>query len=263
MLTMGLEILVVIIISIRMVISVLWSKVMHLLWTRTKLVWATISASHRHYKNVSGSSENSIGCLRLTLPWRLLRVHLCWISILRTWTHARIHTIHWWLRLVALLRSLAHHHWSSSARAWISIDARHWWWRVTVLLWYKMSLIWRIHHVWPLRHTLGGHEAICRILHHDWWHLLLLRHELMVLRERPERLHRRAIRILHHLGVVGQLCRLIHGRRESHGNTVKSGRCKRLRRLRRHHAMVIGAIERWGWTMAVLVTVDIYVRLSR
>jgi hypothetical protein len=45
---MRLEVLViVVVIAVWMVVSMLGSKLMHLLWTRTKLVWAIVTA-HRH-----------------------------------------------------------------------------------------------------------------------------------------------------------------------------------------------------------------------
>lgn len=123
-------------------------------------------------------AENSV---KLTLPrWLLLRIY--WVSILRTGTHPRIHiAIHGWLRLMALLRPLTHHHRSTSSRAWITIDTRHCGW-MAILQWHEMWASLRIHNLRTWRHALRGHEAICRILYHDGSHLLLLRHKLMALR---------------------------------------------------------------------------------
>jgi hypothetical protein len=115
----------------------------------------------------------------LTLSGGLLSEHWCHSSILRTWAHTWVHTIHWWL-LMALLRALAHHHRSASSRTWIPIDSRHW-----------MSITWRHemalsslgkHHLRAWSHALRGHKSVGRILHHNWWaHVCLLRNELVAL----------------------------------------------------------------------------------
>lgn len=47
-LAMWLEVLVIVVIAIWVIVAVLRTKLMHLLWTRSKLIWTTIASSHWH-----------------------------------------------------------------------------------------------------------------------------------------------------------------------------------------------------------------------
>lgn len=167
-LAVGLEVLVVV--AIGVVVSVLlWTELVHLLRACAKLVWAAIT-SHSHVRR------------------RLLVVTLSSINILRTWAHAwvhaRIHAIHRWWGLMALLRSLVHHHGTASARARISVDTWHLW-RHAVSWWHKTPLAALRKHLgradsrWE---TLGGYEHAIGVWHHDWTHGTWLWHVLMAVR---------------------------------------------------------------------------------
>lgn len=59
--------IIVVIISVGMIVPMLRSILMHLLWTRTKLVW-TIVTAHGHY-NWLAAVENDIALVKLTLSW--------------------------------------------------------------------------------------------------------------------------------------------------------------------------------------------------
>ena len=59
MLAVRLEVFIIVIIAVRMIVPMLRSILMHLLWTRTELVWAVVTA-HGHY-NVLAAVENDIG----------------------------------------------------------------------------------------------------------------------------------------------------------------------------------------------------------
>lgn len=134
MLTMLLEILITVVITIRMIVSMLLRSIlMHLLRTRSKLIRSAIPA-HGH---LSG--------------W-LLRVHGC--DILRSWAHTRIHPVHG--LLMALLRTLIHHHWCTSSWAWETIGWHGGW---AVMRWHKRALSsLLVHHLGPRGHALGSQE---------------------------------------------------------------------------------------------------------
>ena len=182
-------------------------------------------------------------------------INWCNISILRSGTHTRIHTIHR-LLLMTLLRTLVHHHWCTSTRTVRESICSHWR-GVTCSWWHKRSLLRGVHHLRARCHSLSCQEATSWIWHHDRTHWTLLGYELVTLRQRPKLwLHRWTTWVLHHAGVV-QLRILIHRRRICHVDVLHAGRCVRLSRVRRHHSVIIMPVETWVRTMSKLVSMKI------